>query len=133
MLAADQLGQVFALLLVIAPAADLVDAKVRVGAVAQADRGRGARDFFLRDDMLEIAEAEPAPFLLDGDAVQPELAHLRPQMPREFVLLVDLGGDRRDLVGREALGRVADRVGHFAEVEVEAGVGHSGFSCRPGG
>ena len=53
--------------------------------------------------MLEIAEAEPALFLLDGDAVQPELAHLRPQLAREPVLLVDLRGDRRDLVGGEAL------------------------------
>ena len=99
MLAADQLGQIFLLLLVIAPAADLVDAEVRVRAVAEADRGRGARHFLLRHDMLEIAEAEPAILLLDRDPVQPELAHLRPQMPREFVLLVDLGGDRRDLVG----------------------------------
>ena len=92
-----------------------------MGAVAEADRGRAARDFLLRDDMLEIAEAEPAILLLDRDPVQPELAHLRPQLAREFVRLVDLGGDRRDLVGGEALGRLADRVGHFAEVEIESG------------
>ena len=93
-------------------------------AVAEADRGRGARDFLLRHDMLEIAEAKPAIFLLDGDPVEPELAHLRPQVAREFVLLVDLGGDRRDLVAREPLGRVADRVGHFAEVEFKSLFGH---------
>ena len=53
-----------------------------MGAVAEADRGRRARDFLLRDDMLDIAEPEPALFLLDGDSVKPELAHLRPQMAR---------------------------------------------------
>ena len=110
MLAADQLGEIFALLLVIAPAADLVDAQVGVRAVAQADRGRRPRHFLLRDDMLEIAEAEPAPFLLDGDAVQAELAHLRPQMLRKFVLLVDLGGDRRDLVARRSAAVVSRMV-----------------------
>ena len=52
--------------------------------------------------MLEIAEPEPAKFLLDGDAVQPKLAHLRPQRARETVLRVDLRRDRRDLVGGEA-------------------------------
>ena len=101
-----------------------------MGAVAEADRSRRARDFLLRDDMLEIAEAEPAILLLDGDAVQPELAHLRPQLAREFVGLVDLGGDRRDLVGGEALRRLADRVGHLAEVEIEAGFGHCASPVR---
>ncbi len=95
-----------------------------MGAVAEADRGRGARDFLLRDDMLEIAEAEAAILFRDGDPVQPELAHLRPQIAREFVLLVDLGGDRRDLLAREPLGGFADRVGHFAEFEIEGGLAH---------
>src|SRR6185295_13418478 len=84
MFAADQLGEVFPLLLLVRPAADLVDAEVAVRAVAEADRGRGSRHFLLRDDMLEIAKAEPAPFFLDGDAMQSELSHLRPKMLGEF-------------------------------------------------
>src|SRR5258708_5655555 len=79
--------------------------------------------------MLEIAEPEPAPFLLDGDAVQSELAHLRPQALREFVFFVDLGGNGRDLLAREPLGGFADRIGHFAEVEIESGSGHGYVSC----
>ena len=43
----------------------------------------------------------------------------------EFVGLVDLGGDRRDLVGGEALRRLADRVGHLAKIEVEGGLAHA--------
>ena len=132
MLAADQLGQIFALLLVVRPAADLVDAEVGVGAVAEADRGRGARHFLLRDDMLEIAEAEPAPFLLDGDAVQAELAHLRPQL-RAGIRPSRRSRRRsaRSCRAAKRSRRVADGVGHFAEVEVEAGVGHIVLSCRP--
>ncbi len=71
--------------------------------------------------MLEIAQAKPAPLFLDRDPVQPELAHLRPQLDRETVVGVNLGGDRRDLVGREPPRCIADRVGHFAKVEIEAG------------
>ena len=96
-----------------------------MGAVAKADRGRGPRHFLLRDDMFEIAEAEPAKFLLDRDPVKPELAHLRPQVAREFVALVDPGGDRRDLVAGEPLRGVADRVRHFAKVEIESLLGHA--------
>src|SRR6185369_1649318 len=69
MLAADQLGQELLLLFRVRPAADLVDAEVRVRAVAEAHRPRGARDLLLRDDMFEIAESEPAIFLLDSNAV----------------------------------------------------------------
>jgi hypothetical protein len=73
----------------------------------------------------------PAIFLLDGDPVEPELAHLRPQVAREFVLLVDLGGDRFDLVFGKPPRGLADRVGHFAEAEIESGVGHVRVSCSP--
>src|SRR3546814_17477455 len=74
MLAADQLGEIFRFLIGIAPAADLVDAKVRVRAIGETDRGRRPRHFLHRDDMFEIAEAKPAELFLDGDAVQPEVA-----------------------------------------------------------
>ena len=43
-----------------------------------------------------------AVFLLDGDAEDAERAHLAPQIRREFVDAVDLGGARRDLVRGEA-------------------------------
>src|SRR3712207_3672120 len=105
MLAADQLGQEALLLLVVGPPPDLVDAQVGVRAVAEADRGGSAGDLLLGDDMLEIAEPKPAPFLLDRDAVQAELAHLRPELFRELVLLVDLGSDRLNFVRGETPGR----------------------------
>ena len=95
-----------------------------MGAVAEAHRGRGARHLLLGDDMLEIAEAEPAILLGDGDPVQAERAHFRPQLPGEPVLRVDLRGDRRDPVGGEAAGGVADRVRHLAEFEIEPEFGH---------
>ena len=80
-----------------------------MGAVAEGPtEAEARRTSSMRHDMLEVAQAEAAVFLLDGDAVQAELAHLRPQLAREPVLGVDLGGERRDLVGGEA--RVVSRI-----------------------
>ena len=83
MLAGDQLRQIVALLRVAAVAADLVDAEIRMRAVGQADRAGGAADLLHGHAVREIAEAGAAELLLDGDAVQAELAELRPQIARE--------------------------------------------------
>jgi hypothetical protein len=135
MFAADQLGEVFSFLLGIAPAADLVDAKVGMRAVGEADRGRRTTDFLDRDDMFEIAEPEPAEFFLDGDTMQPEFAHPRPEfVAREPVVRIGLGGERCDLFVGEAGGGVADHVGGFAEREIEIGGGAHGLPIdREGG
>jgi hypothetical protein len=69
--------------------------------------------------VFEIAEARSAELLLDGDAVQAELAHLWPQLTREAVGPVDLGGDRCHLGRGEALDLVAQRVGGLTQAEVE--------------
>ena len=68
MFAGDQLGQVFGALGVGAVALDLVDAQVAVRAVAQAHRGGGARDFFHRDHVGQVAHAGAAVFLAHRDA-----------------------------------------------------------------
>ena len=119
MLAGDQLGQEAALLLVAAVTADLVDAEVGMGTVGETDGGRGAAQLLDRNDMLEIAQSRPAILLLDGDAVQAQLAHPGPQLARKAVGLVDLGGDRRHLGRREALDLLAQRVGSLAKAEIE--------------
>src|SRR5262249_25869800 len=129
-----QLRQVAALLLGGAVAADLVDAQVRVRAVGEPDRGRAARDLLHGDAMRQIAEPRAAELLLDRDPVQAERAHARPQVARKNVAAVDLGGARRDLVGREAAHGVAQRVDLLAEVEVEAapGIGDHGVPLTRG-
>jgi hypothetical protein len=76
--AGDQLGQVFLALRFAAVAANLVDAQIRVGAVGQADRGRGAGDFLQRDDVRQIAHVGAAVFL--AAAVMPS----RPMSPNFF-------------------------------------------------
>ena len=68
-------------------------------------------------------EAEAAELVLDGDAVQAQVAHLRPERAGKGVVAVDLGGDRRDAVGGETGGGVADGVGGFAEAEIHGGSG----------
>src|ERR1700724_1176749 len=69
--------------------------------------------------MLEIAEASAAILLLDGNPVQSERADLRPEIARELVALVDLGGARRDLVAGKVLHRLADRIRGLAAIESE--------------
>ena len=126
----DQLRQVFAFLRLAAVAADLIDAEIAMRAVGQADRGRGAADLLHRDDMGEIAHAGPAEFLLDGDAEKAERAHLRPEIARELVAFVDLGGARRDLALREIMHRLAQHGDLVAEIMVETGDGaHSAASA----
>jgi hypothetical protein len=121
MLATDQLGKIAPLLFRRAPAADLVDAKVGVGAVGQAHGGRGAGDFLHGHHMFQIAQAEAAPFFLDGNAVQAKVAHLRPELTRKAVGLVDVGGDRRDLGGGEPGRGVPKGVDSFSKAKVQAG------------
>ena len=102
-----------------------------MGAVGEADGGRGAAHLLDGDDVLEVAQPRAAILLLDRDAVQAELAHLGPQLAREAVGLVDLGGDRRHLVGGETLDLLAQRVGGLAQTEIERRhcVGDHDLSC----
>ena len=81
--------------------------------------------------MFEIAEPRPAPFLLDRDAEQPELADFRPQLAREFVGAVDLVGARRDPVLREARHAVAQHVDIGAEPEIETRPGIRDHAASP--
>ena len=128
MLARDQLRQVLRLLLRGAVQLDLVDAEVRMRPVAEADRGGGPRHLLHRHAMGEVAHAEPAVFLGHGDSQQADLAHLRPQLHREGVGAVDLGGQRLHLLLRPAMGRVADRLDVLAERESQGGVEHGASS-----
>src|SRR3954447_16783112 len=98
MLARNQLRQIFPLLLFTAVPADLVDAKVRMRTVREADRRRRPGYFLNRHAMLEIAKPAAAIFLLDRDAMQPERAELRPEVARKLIGLVDIRGARCDLV-----------------------------------
>ncbi len=132
MLARDQLRQVARLLARVAVAGDLVDAEVRMRAVGEADRAGGARHFLHRHAMLEIAEAQAAVFLRRGDPVQPQRAHLRPEIAREEIVAVDRRGARRDLPVTEGPRALADHLGAVAEVEIERswGVGDHGGGDR---
>jgi hypothetical protein len=118
-LAGHELRQVARLLFRAAVAADLVHAEVRVRAVRQPDGRARAAHLLHRDDVREVAEAGPAVFLVDGHAEQAERAELAPEVHRELVRPVDLGGPRRDLGGRELAHRIAQHPDGLAEGEIE--------------
>src|SRR3954447_15153090 len=88
-------------------------------AIGEADRGRGPRNFLNRDAMFEITEPRAAIFLLDGNPMQAEVTEFRPQVAGKGVALVDFGGARRDLMGREVADRLANRIRGLAEIEIE--------------
>ena len=56
---------------------------------------------------------------IGGDAEQAERAEFRPQMRGELVRAVDVGGERRDPVLREAAHHVAQRLDVLAKREVK--------------
>src|SRR5262245_63932245 len=83
--------------------------------------GRAAAYFLHCDSMLEVAETRAAVLLFDRDAEHPELAEFGPQLTRELVAAVELGGQRCDPIAGEAAHALAQLLGGFAEVEIEAG------------
>ncbi len=90
-----------------------------MGAIAEPDRARSAAHLLHGHAVLEVAETAAAVVLLHGDAVQAQRAHLRPELTRKTVGPVDLLGERRDLLLREAEHRVAQHVGDVAQPEIE--------------
>src|SRR5208282_3285360 len=119
MLARDQFRQIVLLLLGIAVAPDLVDAKVRMRSVGQADGARSARDLLHGDTMGEIAEPRAAPFLFDRDSKKAERPELRPKLARKAVRAVDFGGVRRNLILRKVDDRITQHADIAAEVEIK--------------
>jgi len=70
--------------------------------------------------MGQVAHAGAAELFLDGDAQQPQVAELAPQIAGEVVVAVDGFGAGSDLLPGKALDRVAELIDIRAEIEVEA-------------
>jgi hypothetical protein len=88
-------------------APDLVHAQVGVRSIRQADRCRRARNLFHRNDMGQVTHRTTAVVWFDSDAQEAQGAHLFPQVGRELVGTIDLGGTRRDFSLRKLLNDVA--------------------------
>jgi len=71
------------------------------------------------DAMREVTHAAPAIVFLDGNAMQPERAHLRPQLDREAVGAVDLAGDWCHAVLGKAAHRRPQHVDLGTEIKIE--------------
>ena len=97
MLTADQLGQVFRLLLRRTVAVDLAHAQVGMRPVGQANRRRPAADLLHRHHMRQIPQPRAAILLRHGNAQQSHVTKTPPHLLRKLILPVDLGGTRRQL------------------------------------
>ncbi|MNV29603.1 hypothetical protein D3C71_1208350 [compost metagenome] len=97
-------------------------------AVGQADAAGGARNFFHRHHVRQIAHAGAAVFFFHRHAEQALLAELAPQLIREVVARVGFFGQRRDVRGGELGHAFAQHVDLFAEIEGQGGDVHGGGS-----
>jgi len=123
-LAADQFGQVFGFLFVIAVAVDLVDAEVGMRAVGQRHRGRATADFFHDHHVGQVTQAGTAVLFRHGDAKQAHVTEFAPQVSGEQVVDVDLSRARGDLFGDEGLNLIAQHVDGFTEGKVQGWIAH---------
>ena len=72
-------------------------------AIRQPDRGRSPGDFLHCHDMLQIAHAGAAVFVLHGDAEHAEVAEFAPEIHGKGVVAVDGRGAWGDFIGGERL------------------------------
>ena len=124
MVAADQFGQVFLALGIVAVEVDLVDAQVGVGAVGQANGGGGTGDLFHHQGVGQITHIGAAVFFADGDAQYAQITELLPHLQGELVALVHLGGDRRDFLLGEVAHAVTQGDQGFVQAKIEGAVKH---------
>ncbi|MND90607.1 hypothetical protein D3C80_826940 [compost metagenome] len=121
MFTGDEFRQISVLLLLRSPAVDLVDAEVGMGAIGKADGSRSPAYFLHRHAMGEITHVGTAELFRNGDAVQAELTHLRPELARKTVVPVDLCRQRSDFIICECTCAVAQCCDFRAEIGIENG------------
>ncbi len=120
MLTADQLGQVLGLLGFIAVAVDLVHTEVAVRTVGQAYRRAGTGDLLHRHHMRQIAHVGAAILFGYRDAQHAQVTKLAPQVHRELVIAVNLGGTRRDFSLRKLAHGITQSVDILTQLEIQA-------------
>ena len=128
LLPAAELRQPVVLLLVGAPEVDRHRAERGVGGHRDRHRGVDPRQLLDRQRVGERVGAAAAVLLGEGDAHQPELAHLRDELVGEGLGAVELLGDRRDLLAGEVADGVAQQPLLVGQLEVHRG----GESRKPG-
>src|SRR5580698_2473299 len=102
-LAAGELGQPFALLRRGAEHHHALTADADIGADDGAEGGRGVAELHRHQHFLLHGEAEPAIFLRDGDAEEPERTHPGHDLVRYAVVFGDLGLERHAGLAHEAV------------------------------
>ena len=115
LLAGNQFRQIALLLPRVAIAANLVHTQIRMRAVRQSDRGRGAADLLHGNDVRKVAHAGAAELFPGGDAEHAEPAQLTPEVGRKIVAAVDVRGTRRDF----PRGEFCDRLAQLGDVRAE--------------
>ena len=120
MFAADELGQVFLLLLSCPVAIDLVDAQIAVRSVAQAHRSRCARNLFHGHHVGQVTHVGAAMFFRHRDAQHTKIAHLAPQIHGKLVGVIDLRSAWGDFRLCEITHGITQSVDVIAQLKVEA-------------
>src|SRR5258706_2860536 len=102
-------------------------------AIGQAHRGRGARHFFHRHGMRQVAHAGAAVLFRHRNAEQAEVTQLFPHVHRKGVVMVDLRGARRQLRIEHAFDGIAQGVGIVGDMGIENHIVLSSIAVPPAG
>src|SRR5258706_3914262 len=102
-------------------------------AIGQAHRGRGARHFFHRHGMRQVAHAGAAVLFGHRNAEQAEVTQLFPHVHRKGVVMVDLRGARRQLRIAHAFDGIAQGVGIVGDMGIENHIVLSSIAVPPAG
>ena len=119
MLAATKLGQVVLFLRLGATAINLVYAEIRMRAIAQSNRGRGAADLFNGNTLGEIAKACAAVGLRNGDAQQTHIPKFSPKVLGEAIGGINLLRAWCDLCLGKSMNGLALQVDICAKIKVQ--------------
>src|SRR3546814_14764761 len=111
-------SDLFSLLSIIAPAPDLINAEVGMRAIREAHRRGRAGKFLHRHHMFQITKDQAAPFLPDGDAMQPKLPQFRPEVARKPLLPIKLRSYRGDAAGVHPRGSFADTPRIYTKAQI---------------
>src|SRR5579875_919098 len=97
MLTADEFGQIAALLLLGAVAADLIHTKIGMRPVRKPDRSRSAADLFHHLAMFKITKPCSAVFLFHSNAQHAQRPEFAPEIGGKIIAPVDFRSTRRNL------------------------------------
>jgi hypothetical protein len=72
----------------------------------------------------DVAKRSPSVLLLGGNAEHPQVSELAPKIGREDIVMVNLGGTRRDFLLGKRAHAVSQHLNRFTQIEIKTRYAH---------